>query len=400
MPFLLPEVMKPESPNIEENLPGLNREISGRSRITCQYPPVKTNTELNSPEGNFNSQRVIKKASKSETSHGIRTEAKPSKKSLARVCSAYGRRGILIDSKQKDTPGRILGQSFRKSQVTTEKSRRRIGLSSAANREHQASIITAQSYFKKGNTFQHLKKDVERKTQSMKASVGSMGGSSVARYELEHGKGFIVCRDSKVYQHSNFKNDDLSLIGARMSQSFPMTDRPDSQRTCDITSQWERQSEAQSLSRSCSSTGSDEGMPRSSNESPLNGRDDTTRSSPDGEHYHKTTLSSQGSGSVDKTTPFGGDTGDVKRPISSRENKDRDETTRPPFPANTTTTGSCTNETLPPLPKKPNIQLKVSPSVLKARKQQLERAKRIREVTNAVEIIQAAFRRYQCQKKG
>lgn len=51
------------------------------------------------------------------------------------------------------------------------------------------------------------------------------------------------------------------------------------------------------------------------------------------------------------------------------------------------------------VPKAANIKHNVPPSVLRARRQQLERAKKIREVTNAVEIIQSAYRRYLNRKK-
>ncbi|XP_028514619.1 uncharacterized protein LOC110238211 isoform X2 [Exaiptasia diaphana] len=405
MPFLLPSVTKPKSPNLEENLS--NDTVTGQARNICQYPPIKSDTEINSFDSNFSNVLKSIKTSKSEWTSGVRTEAKALKKSLVRTSSAFGVRTeakapkkslvrtssayggrTFIESKRKDTTSRILGQSFRKSQVTTETSRRRIGLSSAANREHQASIMRAHSYLRKGSALHQKETKDVRKDLSMNPK--SITRTVFARYELEQGKGFIVCKDSKVYQYSNFKSDDFSMMRVQSMAG--------SQRTCN-TSPWSRTREAAHAAKSASSRNDGENILRSSDVSPLNGRHHTPSSQPDEEHSQRKILSSQESGTgdeIDCSSPFGGDTEYVKRPISSRECCERNQT----MPENATNSGSCA-ESLPPLPKEPkNVYLAVSPSVLKARKQQLERAKRIREVTHAVEIIQAAFRRYQRQKKG
>lgn len=250
----------------------------------------------------------------------------------------------------------------------------------------------------------------------------SRNGSPPAHYECEPDNGFILRTNSmcKVYRNSSFKKDDLSLMSQRQSRTPNLRGGREVPKTSHISPGYGREVQK---TLHLSPAGGREDTQRTSNlsfgsssqESMLN--DDLSHGG-GGQDTEKSCNSSLGSSGEDdqwtcnsarERSSREAQTCNSSPGVDSREDENTQETVHrdkqfPPTNSSANVNGaendplSETHDNI--APKEAAIKHKVPPSVLRARKQQLERAKRIREVTNAVEVIQGAYRRYRSLKKG
>lgn len=196
------------------------------------------------------------------------------------------------------------------------------------------------------------KRSVKRSTRPSSSSV---------HYQYDHSKGFIVRTNQDVYRASNFRKPVPASIGVQI---------------LDIKG-----------------TVGEESSPGTSPESPKKEHRDNT---------------------YDDITPVPLDRKKLppivselkkedEKPMESHLQSQKTQMDSERTPANEVPKGPESDVSKKPVndnePKRElMVQRLVPPTVISARKQQIERAKRIRQVTSAVQVIQGAYRRYLWRK--